>query len=202
MNDLGLMNRRSLMQRALVLAGASVALSACDALTGPTSTASKLTGEQLKLATAIADTIIPQTDTPGAVMAGVPKALDALYSDWASADRRKELAAAMEAIDRLGGTNGFASLPAEKRNALLARHDAAALKPAPQKQAPSGGIFSFGPPVTDPGYAKLKELIVVLFYLSESALTNDLEWEHDPGAWKPSVPITPETRAQGGVSPI
>ena len=202
MNDLGLMNRRSLMQRALVLAGASVALSACDALTGTASVASKLTGEQLKLLDAIADTIVPQTDTPGAVAAGVPKTFDALYSDWASPDRRKQLVTAMDVIDRLGGVNGFAALPAEKRTALLTKHDAAALKPAPQGQASPDDIFSFGPPVSDPGYAKLKELIVVLFYLSETALTNDLEWDHDPGAWKPSVPITPETRAQGGLSPI
>lgn len=202
MHDLGLMNRRSLMQRALMLAGAGVALSACDALAGTPAAASKLTGEQLKLFEAIADTIVPKTDTPGAVMAGVPKTFDALYSNWASPERRKELAAAMDTIDRLGGVNGFAALPGEARAALLTKHDAAALKPVSQERAPSSEAFSFGPTMSDPGYAKLKELIVVLFYLSETALTNDLQWVHDPGAWKPSVPITPETRTDGGLSPI
>jgi len=200
MNDLDPMDRRSLLQRALVLAGASVALSACDALTGTGPAASKLAGEQVELLSAIADTIVPTTDTPGAIAAGVPQAFDTLFSEWASPDRRKELVAAMDAIDRLGGVNGFAALPAEKRVALLTRHDAAALTPAPQGRAAPGGMLSVGPPVTDPGYAKLKELIVVLFYLSESALTHDLEWEHDPGSWRPSVPITPGMRAQGSMS--
>ena len=55
-----------------------------------------------------------------------------------------------------------------------------------------------GPRVADPGYGKLKELIVVLYYYSEPALTKELTYEHAPGEWQPSIPLTPETRAAGG----
>jgi hypothetical protein len=56
--------------------------------------------------------------------------------------------------------------------------------------------------VADPDYANLKELILVLFYLSEQALTHDLAWEHDPGSWDPSIPVTPQTRPWGGAGLI
>jgi hypothetical protein len=56
----------------------------------------------------------------------------------------------------------------------------------------------YGPSVAEPAYAKLKELIVVLYYLTEAALTHELEYEHAPGGWKPSIPVTPQTRASGG----
>ena len=45
MNDLDPMDRRSLMQRALVLVGASLAVSACDKLPGTGTVSEKLTGE-------------------------------------------------------------------------------------------------------------------------------------------------------------
>jgi hypothetical protein len=58
------------------------------------------------------------------------------------------------------------------------------------------------PRVTDPGYNRVKELIVVLYYISEVALTQELTYEHAPGEWQPSIPVTPATRQSGGIAPI
>jgi hypothetical protein len=54
----------------------------------------------------------------------------------------------------------------------------------------------------NPGYGKLKELIVVLYYYSEPALTSELAYIHAPGEWQPSMPITPTTRPWGGVGSV
>jgi len=76
------------------------------------------------------------------------------------------------------------------------------MKDAPEQPA-AGGIAMFrGPVKVDAGYARLRGLIVKLFYLSEDALTQELTYEHDPGGYTGSVPLTPESRPEGGLSPI
>ena len=47
----------------------------------------------------------------------------------------------------------------------------------------------------DAGYAKLKRLVFALYYLSEAGATQELRYEHVPGGWEPSIPVTAETRA-------
>jgi gluconate 2-dehydrogenase gamma chain len=42
----------------------------------------------------------------------------------------------------------------------------------------------------------------VLYYYSEPALTHELAYEHSPGEWLPSIPVTPETRPWGGAGLI
>jgi hypothetical protein len=220
------MERRALLQRALLLAGATlVPTASLEALAKSGAAPQLLSNARFRLLSAVADTIVPVTDTPGALAADVPKNFDALLRNWASPIRRAELIAALERIDahaREQGNKGFAAMTPSARNALLTLYDRSALAPtAPGarpaalqakpnittadpnygrlKQDPVIAMMA-GPSVADPGYVKLKELIVVLFYLSETALTHDLEYRHAPGAWQPSTQITPQTRPSGGPS--
>lgn len=196
MGEITGMNRRELLQRALLLLGASALPIGDQAQANPTIGKDELAQRQLALIAAVADTIIPKTDTPGAVEAGVPATFAAMLGTWASPARRADLIGALDRIDTLAKeqrSRSFTELAASERHELLAAHDAAALQPDPK----SSSILS--PRYVDPAYAKLKELIVVLFYLSESALTHELVYEHTPGAWRPSVPVTPETRNVGGL---
>ena len=198
-------DRRSLLGTALVLMGATAtgftpeALAKAAARPRPYLDAATFT-----LLSAIADTIIPKTDTPGAIDAHVPVKFDALLVNWASPERRVELSGAMAAIDREAKARqgrGFAALTPQARKEVLETYDVAALKPVPRKDGLTGlAAMVAGPSVADPGYGKLKELIVVLYYCSEEALTTELVYEHTPGGWTPSVKITPETRATGGTS--
>jgi gluconate 2-dehydrogenase gamma chain len=239
---MSLIDRRSLLQRALLLAGATLAPSfTVEALAQATQEAPRLLdSNRFALLSAVADTIVPKTDTAGAIEADVPANFDALLRVWASPQRRTDLIGALDRIDRLAREQekqGFASLSPEKRYTLLAAHDAEALKPpsAPKaatpainppptvqdpnygrakemppqtkegestKQAGESIAVMAGPPVTDPAYSKLKELIVTLYYVSEQGLTQELEYDHTPGEWKPSIPVTPETRPSGGIGPI
>jgi hypothetical protein len=223
------MDRRALLQRALLLAGATMLPGAAEALAATVAGGKRQLDEpRYALLTAVADTIVPRTDTPGAIDAGVPQNVDALLGAWASAKRRGELTAALDRIDQLARNQhqrSFAALTPVERAAVLAPHDAAALKPAPPTPPPAIPVGAapttvdpnygkpkqepvqtmadrMNPRYADPGYGKLKELIVVLFYYSEAALTHDLAYEHAPGAWEPSIPITPATRPWGGVGSI
>lgn len=221
------MDRRALLQRAMLVVGAAMVPGGAEALAQAVSSgARQLDTAHYALLTALADTIIPKTGTPGAVEAGVPQVVDALLGSWASPPRRAELIAALETVDRLAQQQmgkSFAALSPADREAVLTPYDAAALKPAPPSPPPAIPIAAgpvtadpsharprheppqtfmdkMSPHYADPGYGKLKELIVVAFYYSQTALTHDLAYEQIPGQWLPSIPITPGTRPWGGVN--
>ncbi|QZH74136.1 MAG: gluconate 2-dehydrogenase subunit 3 family protein [Erythrobacter sp.] len=197
------MNRRSLMGRALLLLGASAAASACQSMdafalqpepvgTGP------LTAQQMAVLTAMAGQIIPQTDTPGAVEAGVPERLEGMLSTWASPETRAGFERVLADVDALPEDGrSFAAVSPQEQERLLRAHDAQAMQP-------SGPVrYNYTTPVstpTDPVYGRLKDLIVTLYYLSEAAMTQEIIYTHVPGAWQPSTPVTPDTRPLAGAS--
>lgn len=196
MQDILAMDRRALLQRALLLLGAT-AVAGCDMLPGSKSKAA-LGADSLKLLEAFADTLIPKTNTPGAVAAGVPKVVAQMYADWASDATRTDISGALDRIDaaaRNAGGKGFAEMDAAARQTFLAAHDKAALQNVPPpKDAPKGNPFAPAVSVADLGYHKLKELVATLYYASEAALTTELEYEHVPGGWTSSVKVTPATK--------
>ncbi|MBV1686689.1 gluconate 2-dehydrogenase subunit 3 family protein [Novosphingobium sp. G106] len=199
------MDRRSLLESALLLMGVTVTAGFSTEAFAKAAASPKpfLDQKSFTLLSAIADTIIPKTDTPGAVDAHVPAKFDALLVNWASPEHRVQLAGAITKIDDLARekqAKGFAELTPDQRKELLSAHDTAALKPVPRTDKLTGmRAMMAGPSVAEPGYAKLKELIVLLYYYSEEALTTELVYEHSPGGWTPSVKATPETRATGGL---
>lgn len=198
------MDRRSLLAQMAALVGATAAggLSPSALAKATAGTKRYLDAPSYALLQSVADTMVPRTDTPGAIDAKVPATIDALLVNWASGERRYALTQALLAIDARARTEtgkGFAAIDADARTTLLTVHDAAALKVVPGKVVGSGmAAMRAGPPVVDPAYAKLKELIVLAYYLSEPALTQELTYVHAPGEWKPSIPVTPDTRPEGG----
>lgn len=190
------MDRRGLLSRAMVLIGAT-AVAGCGFMPGSSAPAA-LDDSQLKLLDAFADTLIPQTNTPGALGAGTPKAVARMYAEWASEQTREELSGALGRIDaaaRKATGKGFAELDAAARQKFLSAHDAASLKDVPPPaDAPKGNPFAPVISVVDNGYAKLKDLVATTYYMSETALTKELEYEHVPGGWTASVKVTPQTR--------
>lgn len=205
MSDMLMMERRAMMARALYLLGAAstVTISAPALAKAASRAKPYLDAPVFSLLSAVADTIMPRTDTPGAVDARVPAKFDALLVNWASGERRYELTRALTRIDaeaRKNGGKGFADLSPEQRKEMLVAYDRDALKAVPDTRKFNGVMaLMAGPSIVDPGYAKLKELILLLYYYSEEALTTELVYEHAPGGWTPSIKLTPETRAPGGL---
>jgi gluconate 2-dehydrogenase gamma chain len=203
MSDLLNFDRRSMLERMAFLLGAAALPSAALAAKPAARAKRFLDAGRTRLLSAVADTIIPKTDTPGALDAKVPAKFDALLVGWASPQRRIELVGALAKIDdaaKAQEKKGFAALSPEKRKAVLGPYDAAALKPVPDTRGLKGMMAMMaGPTVADPGYAKLRELIILLYFYSEEALTSELTYEHAPGGWTPSIKVTPETRNSGGM---
>lgn len=167
--------------------GALIGLAAlpAQALAAVAGKAPSLDKPTTALVTAFADTLIPQTDTPGAVQAGVAAQFDALMHDWASPAHRTAYLAALTALDddaKARAGKPFALLPAAQRLTVLTAYDAQHLK-------------------SNMAYASLKDLIVNLYYLSEPGATVELRYEHNPGVWEASTPMTAETRAWAGAMP-
>lgn len=138
---------------------------------------------QMDLVTAVADTFIPRTDTPGAVDAGVPAQFAAMLAKWAAPATRTAFLARLDAIDvaaRGGKGKPFAKLSAKDRLAVLKAYDAANF--------------------TAPDYKRLRDMFLILYYNSEPGATVELHYEHAPGAFVPSIPMTAQTRAWAGMS--
>ena len=223
-------DRRSLLQRAAVIAGTALTPGlSIEAFAAQTKAVKRfLDAPRFALLTAVADTIVPKTATPGAVDVGVPKLFDGLLRTWAMPARRAALIAALDEIDVLAKAKfqtSFAALAPAQRLEVLTPHDAASLKHAPptpppavpvgaapttvdpnygrgKQEPPQTMMEKMGPRFSNPGYGKLKELIVVLYYISEPALNSELAYVHAPGEWQPSIPITPDTRPWGGVGSV
>jgi len=198
------MDRRGMLGRIAAIVGATAAGALSpSALANAASTPKRfLDAPVFSLLAAVSETIVPRTDTPGAIDAGVPATVDALLLNWASGERRYALTQALARIDarsRAEHGKGFAELVPEDRHALLVAHDVAALKVDPNAPKLSGiAAMMAGPAVADRAYAKLKELIVLAYYMSEPALTHELSYEHAPGEWQPSIPVTLQTRPAAG----
>lgn len=99
-----MLNRRELLRAAigssagLAFAGLHRACLAAADLDAPPANR-VLDGTQREMLAALADLIIPATDTPGAVDAGVPQFVELILSDWHTAAERQPLLDGLAALD-------------------------------------------------------------------------------------------------------
>jgi hypothetical protein len=194
-------DRRVLIQRMALLLGAA-ALPA-DAFAAPArrrraAAARTLSAPLYAVLTAAADTIVPATDSPGALAAKVPQVLDGMLKNWASTTTRESITEALGRIDAAARTakgKGFAALTTAERAEVLKPHDAAALTKVPAPAgAPPASILRRSVYVADQGYYLLKSLVLDLYYYSEAAASTELIYEHVPGKYEPSIKLTPTSR--------
>jgi hypothetical protein len=81
-----------------------------------------LSRARMALVVALADTILPRTDTPGAVDVAAPEFVDLLLAEWYPEEERRELVAGLDALDarcRQAQGASFADLDPTKRTAFL-----------------------------------------------------------------------------------
>jgi len=175
-------NRREVLQGLLLSIGYAGGLAACSeretaALTAPvrdTGESSALryyTDKEFSVVSKMADGLIPTTDTPGAIDAGVPAYLDALMADWASAETQEEHRKVVAVVEQ-----ELAAMP-------LVDLDAAA----------------FGARREELGaYRALKNLITRVYYVTEPGATLEAGWVSVPGHWEHCAPLEELTRVRGG----
>jgi hypothetical protein len=175
-------NRRALLLGAVVLLGGAAALTRFTRQHAGDATASgpDMSAEQFALLEQITEVMIPATDTPGAIAAGVPAFIRQMLMEWASAASRDALAGVLEGIDKHAWQKfgaAFVELPPERRHAVLRGFDEERVG----RQ--------------DPAYGKFKYLVLVGYYHSEVGATQELRYELVPGAWRACVPFSEIGRA-------
>ncbi|MGA7437677.1 MAG: gluconate 2-dehydrogenase subunit 3 family protein [Luteibacter sp.] len=134
---------------------------------------------QYSLVGAVSDIVIPRTDTPGAVDAGVPLFMDQLFKAvYNKADQARYLTA-LAAFDKAGG-KPFLQLDPAQRTALVTKLHAEAVA------APKGSTLS---PAAD-FVMMSKKLTMLGFFLSQSGCTQVLQYDPVPAAWKADIPLS------------
>jgi hypothetical protein len=135
-----------------------------------------LNGRENALVTRIADLIIPETDTPGAVRVNVPAFIDLLLSQWYAPADRQRLLAGLEAIDarsRAAHGASFVELAPPDQAALLRSLDG-------REGVPGGAEDAF---------ATLKELTVYGYFTSEVVVKDVLKTRIIPGRHDACIPV-------------
>lgn len=134
-----------------------------------------LGAEEMAFLTVLAGTILPATDTPGAVEVGVPSTLQDLLSSWGEdnirAHWRGGLAQLKTALDSGGN---FTTLPPERQTEVLSIYDAKAFKSETQEQF----------------YKDLKRTVTMAYYMSESGASAELNYDPVPGGFRGCVPYS------------
>lgn len=175
-------NRRALLLGAVVLLGGAAALTRFTRKSPGSASASgiSMSNEQFALLEQVTEVMIPATDTPGAIAAGVPAFIRQMLDEWASNSSRTEIADVLEAVQKHAWAKfgaAFVELPPDRRHAVIRSFDEERIG----RQ--------------DPAYGKFKHLVLVGYYQSEVGATQELRYELVPGAWRACVPFSEIGRA-------
>jgi hypothetical protein len=192
------LTRRQALRRVGALLGGVVSaptvagvLSGCQRQTGPDWTPSILSPDQNAMVDAMAETIIPATDTPGASAANVNRFIDAIVGEsWLEADRKRFMAGLEKTRTRCQESYGssFAELSGEDQTAFVAELDEETF--GEDAEAADRENPSF--------YRSLKELVIVGYYTSEVGATQELQTNVVPGYYDGDVPYEEIGRAWSG----
>jgi gluconate 2-dehydrogenase gamma chain len=180
------MQRRDLLRRAAWLLGGAISapaalaiLQGCSAKqadpAAATWTPKFFKGEQANVIAAIADALIPKTDTSGALDAGVPAFIDAVMADVYPPDQQKRFAA---------GIDEFAAMTSSGKR--FAEHDAAH-RAALVQQAIDAALSGTHEP--KPFILVTRELTLLGFYTSKVGITENMEYVAVPTAYHGCVPL-------------
>lgn len=134
---------------------------------------------QTSLISAVADIMIPHTDTPGALDGGVPAFIDSMFKDVYTKGDQERYLTAMAAFDKEGG-KPFLSLDQAQRKALVTRLHGKAVAHAADDKLPPAEDFVL----------MTKKLTMLGFFMSQPGCTEVLQYVAVPGAWKGDIPVS------------
>lgn len=122
---------------------------------------------------ALSDRVIPTTDTPGAVAAGVPDFIEKMLADWAFPADRVPILAGLDAIEARSMRDygvPVAKATAEQQDALLTL--------AMNGQEANGFFHPF------------RQLVIAGYYTSEIGMTQEREYLPVPGEYNGEFPYS------------
>lgn len=184
------MNRREVLARIALITGGSLASSfAQAALRGAPlhlpPVRSAFTAEQRRMIERLAELIIPRTETPGAIDAGVPVFIDQIVSSWYTPIERSifmDGLASLDAFCKDAWGRGFAACDTEQQTRALRHADESS---RPEKLVRHK--IRDTPDEHSPFFSKIKLLTVLGYYTSEIGATQELSYNPVPGRYDGDV---------------
>jgi hypothetical protein len=135
-------------------------------------------GDEAKVLTAIADIILPHTETSGALDANVPAFIDSMMAAVYDADAQARFRS---------GCAEFAAAPDSKTGKAFLDQDREA-QIAAVKQALEAAVAANADP--RPFILVARELTLLGFYTSQPGITENMEYQAVPTAYHGCVPIS------------
>jgi gluconate 2-dehydrogenase gamma chain len=139
--------------------------------TGPPATV--FTPAQRALVTALSERVLPTTDTPGAIAAGVPEYIEHMLGDWAVDDDRATILDGLTAID----ARSMADYRKPAVKATAAQQDALLTL------AMNGGLTGAAP-----FFQAFRQLVITGYYTSEVGITQERHHLPVPGDYDGAYP--------------
>jgi gluconate 2-dehydrogenase gamma chain len=172
------MTRREAIRRTALLLGVAVSPSLVSGVLRAQPAAARatayLSAKQRETVDAVAERILPRTDTPGARDVGVPAFIDLMFGEYMTAEEKKMFAdglAEVEAMSAAESRRAFSALTPAEQDALLAR----------MAVASQGKEKSF--------FAQMREVTLLGYFSSEQVGKNVLHYDPVPGRWEADVPL-------------
>jgi len=204
------MNRREFLQCAAILISGSSAARLGFSLseeqvvylaTAPDYNATAVdyfTPVQRRIIAAMAEVIMPRTETPGAIDAGVPHYVELMVADWLSDGERANFDAGLRDIEE--------RIPREYGRAFheLGPGDQLRVMEDLDDDASDSAWYDFGNVQRDyvsdaPFICQLKELTIWGFFTSEQGATQVLRYDPVPMEFDGDLPLAPDESTWAGL---
>jgi hypothetical protein len=175
------LTRREALRRASLLLGVaftpSILAAAAAGVTPPVASGKKgfLGDRERALVAALAERLLPRTDTPGAIDAGVPAFIERMVNAYFTDRERQTFLAGLPEVDALSRSragNDFVPLRPEQQDAVLAALAEAAV----------GQGVTF--------YSLVREATIVGYFTSELVGKTVLHYDPVPGRFDACIPIS------------
>lgn len=149
------------------------------------------TDRQRAAVTVLADLVIPETDTPGAVEAGVVEYAEMIVGEWMNDEERERFLAGLAHLDTHAGSlwnAPFAEVGETRQAAILSGLEAEGRALAERDEDAPEGFFH-----------QVRGLVLHGYYTSEIGMREELLFRPLPGSFEGCVDVADVTRpAPGG----
>lgn len=178
----------------ITLVGQAAMLAGCDSRDADApeeeTTSGLFSDADIELLTEVAETILPETDTPGAKTAGVGPFIALMVTDCYSPTEQAAFRVGLATIDpacqeEFGDV--FVALTPEQKLAVVERLDREQFDAMQDRGDELPHYFRM-----------LKELTVLGFFTSEAAYTHVLDYAETPGRYEPCRDLGPDVRMHAG----
>lgn len=184
-----MMDRRELLSRASMMLGGFITASAASGiLAGCVATPEDvtpaqsgfLTPQEMATVTAMADQILPRTDTPGALDVGIPAFVDRMLAGFYTDKERGIIRAGLTQVSTDAAEfrgKPFAALTSDEQVSMMKTYDQQAYRSADPTAPPH--FFRF-----------IKELTLLGYCTSKAGVAATMRYEQIPGPYKGDVPVS------------